>query len=73
MDWKLLVIRQQSKIASLAIYEDVYKIDRVTAISLSDADTRQIDLEVSIRFSLCVLCKHLLTLVLMKHFTYFYC
>jgi hypothetical protein len=47
MDWKLLVIKQMSKVGTLAHYGEVYKIERVAAISLSHSETRQLELDVS--------------------------
>ena len=45
-DWKLLVIRQRTLVGKIADKHDIYKINKIAVLSLSDADPVDVELEV---------------------------
>ena len=50
-DWKLLLIRQRTLVGKIADKHDIYKIDKIAVLSLSDADPVDVELEVRRRIS----------------------
>ena len=48
-DWKLLVIRQRTLVGKIADKHNIYKINKIAVLSLSDADPVDVELEVCSR------------------------
>ena len=46
-DWKLLMIRSSSKVGTLPNGVDVYRISKVSVLSLSKEEPKDLDIEVS--------------------------
>lgn len=51
-DWRLILIKQKSVVGSVLDDHQIYKVNKVIILPLSDADPQEFDLDVSVPFFL---------------------
>lgn len=49
-DWRLILIKQKSVVGSVLEDHQIYKVNKVIILPLSDADPQEFDLDVSVLF-----------------------
>lgn len=49
-DWRLILIKQKSVVGSVLEDHQIYKVNKVIILPLSDADPQEFDLDVSVHF-----------------------
>lgn len=49
-DWRLILIKQKSVVGSVLDDHQIYKVNKVIVLPLSDADPQEFDLDVSVPF-----------------------
>lgn len=50
-DWRLILIKQKSVVGSVSMDDhQIYKVNKVIILPLSDADPQEFDLDVSVPF-----------------------
>lgn len=49
-DWRLILIKQKSVVGSVLDDHQIYKVNKVIILPLSDADPQEFDLDVSVPF-----------------------
>lgn len=49
-DWRLILIKQKSVVGSVLDDHQIYKVNKVIILPLSDADPQEFDLDVSVLF-----------------------
>lgn len=51
-DWRLILIKQKSVVGSVLEDHQIYKVNKIIVVPLSDADPQELDLDVSVYFFL---------------------
>lgn len=49
-DWRLILIKQKSVVGSVLEDHQIYKVNKIIVVPLSDADPQELDLDVSVYF-----------------------
>lgn len=49
-DWRLILIKKKSVVGSVLEDHQIYKVNKIIVVPLSDADPQELDLDVSVYF-----------------------